>query len=51
MADAIRTALAMPRPERIRRWRAMFDVICEQDVLWWRRRFTDALEQHEQLAS
>ena len=47
MSDAIRTALAMPQAERIRRWHAMFEVICEQDVLWWRRRFTDALEQHE----
>ena len=45
MADAIRTALAMPKAERIRRWQAMFDVICRQDVMWWRRRFTDALEQ------
>jgi trehalose 6-phosphate synthase len=47
MSDAIRTALAMPQAERIRRWQAMFDVISQQDVLWWRRRFTDALEQHE----
>jgi trehalose 6-phosphate synthase len=46
MSDAIRTALAMPQAERVRRWQAMFDVICRQDVLWWRRRFTDALEEH-----
>lgn len=46
MSDAIRTALAMPKAERIRRWQAMFEVICQQDVLWWRRRFTDALEQN-----
>ncbi|GAA4003500.1 alpha,alpha-trehalose-phosphate synthase (UDP-forming) [Sphingomonas humi] len=45
MSDAIRSALAMPQAERIRRWQAMFNVICEQDVLWWRRRFTDALER------
>ncbi|GLR47076.1 alpha,alpha-trehalose-phosphate synthase (UDP-forming) [Sphingomonas astaxanthinifaciens] len=43
VSDAIRTALAMGREERIARWRAMFDNIREQDVLWWRRRFTDAL--------
>ena len=43
VSDAIRTALAMSREERIARWRAMFDNIREQDVLWWRRRFTDAL--------
>ncbi|MBU3992978.1 MAG: trehalose-6-phosphate synthase [Alphaproteobacteria bacterium] len=43
MADAIATALAMPLDERIARWRPMMDNIMEQDVIWWRRRFTDAL--------
>ncbi|QDP20560.1 trehalose-6-phosphate synthase [Sphingomonas xanthus] len=43
MADAIRTALAMPREERVRRWQAMFDNICSEDVVWWRKRFTAAL--------
>ena len=51
MADAIRTALAMSREERSRRWRAMFDNIRSEDVLWWRQRFTDALIGEEQDAT
>jgi trehalose 6-phosphate synthase len=43
VADAIRTALAMPREERIRRWKAMFENIQNEDVVWWRQRFTQAL--------
>jgi trehalose 6-phosphate synthase len=43
MADAIAMALAMPRPERIQRWRRMMDNIRDEDVLWWRRSFTDVL--------
>ena len=43
MSDAIRTALAMPKEERVRRWQAMFDNVRTEDVLWWRQRFTDAL--------
>jgi len=43
MSDAIRMALAMPLEERIARWRAMYDNIQQEDVLWWRRRFSDAL--------
>ncbi len=44
LAEAINTALQMPREERIARWRRMMDNVVEEDVLWWRRRFTDALE-------
>jgi len=43
MADAIRTALAMPLEERIRRWRTMFDNVQDEDVIWWLERFTAAL--------
>jgi len=43
VSDAIFQALRMPRAERIRRWRAMMDNITGKDVIWWRRRFTDAL--------
>lgn len=43
MADAIRTALDMPLDERIARWKPMYDNIQQEDILWWRRRFTDAL--------
>ena len=43
VADAIKTALAMPREERVRRWQAMFENIRREDVVWWRERFTQAL--------
>jgi trehalose 6-phosphate synthase len=43
LSDAIKAALAMSREERISRWRSMFDNIQSEDVVWWRRRFTDAL--------
>ncbi|WP_076072806.1 alpha,alpha-trehalose-phosphate synthase (UDP-forming) [Sphingomonas montana] len=43
MSDAISMALAMPRAERIERWRAMMDVVEREDVLWWRDRFAAAL--------
>jgi trehalose 6-phosphate synthase len=43
MADAIRTALAMPLEERVRRWRTMFDNVQDEDVIWWLKRFTAAL--------
>lgn len=43
MSDVIALALAMPREERVRRWRALMDVVEREDVLWWRRRFTSVL--------
>jgi trehalose 6-phosphate synthase len=43
MADAIRRALQMSRDERKRRWRSLMNGILSQDVIWWRRRFTDLL--------
>lgn len=43
MSDAIVTALRMPLAERIRRWRSMMDNVEQQDVIWWRRKFTTAL--------
>ena len=49
IADAIRAALAMPVEERKARWRACMDNIEAEDVLWWRKRFTDALEGVEQV--
>ena len=44
IADAIKLALEMPLEERKARWRACMDNIAAEDVLWWRKRFTDALE-------
>ena len=43
LADAIQFALSMPRQERIRRWEALYANVRDEDVVWWRRRFTDAL--------
>lgn len=43
LADAIWTALRMPLEERIARWRRLHASVVEQDVMWWRQRFTDAL--------
>jgi trehalose 6-phosphate synthase len=43
VADAIRIALKMPLKERIARWERMNAVVQEQDVLWWRQRFTQAM--------
>ncbi len=45
VADAIQLALSMSREERIRRWRALLENVQYEDVVWWRRRFTDALIQ------
>ena len=43
ISDAIRKAIEMPRAERIRRWRALHDNVRREDVVWWRRRFVEAL--------
>jgi trehalose 6-phosphate synthase len=43
MSDAIVQALAMPKEERIRRWRTLMDGVEKHDVLWWRRCFTHSL--------
>ena len=45
LADAIEQALAMPREERIARWRPMFENVRREDVIWWRKRFTAVLAQ------
>ena len=43
IADAIRTASRMPVEERKRRWEALNSNVRDQDVRWWRERFTEAL--------
>ena len=43
MADAIEQALTMSREERITRWRPMFENVRDEDVIWWREKFTHAL--------
>jgi trehalose 6-phosphate synthase len=43
VADALRRALAMEKPERIRRWETLFDSVERQDVVGWRDEFVGAL--------
>ncbi len=43
ISDAIRTAIHMSREERVERWQELQKINLEQDVRWWRQRFTDAL--------
>ena len=48
VSEAIRTALAMPRKERIRRWEALSRSVREEDVVKWREDFVKVLvgERH-----
>jgi len=43
VADALKRALAMEKPERVRRWRALFDNVQREDVAHWRDSFVAAL--------
>jgi trehalose 6-phosphate synthase len=43
IADALKRALTMEKPERIRRWRALFDNVQREDVTAWRDAFVGAL--------
>lgn len=43
VAEAIRTALAMPKSERIRRFEALYRTISATDIAWWTNRYLDAL--------
>jgi len=45
IADALKRALDMERPERIRRWRALFDNVQREDVTAWRDAFVGALAE------
>ncbi|MDB5687657.1 MAG: trehalose-6-phosphate synthase, partial [Rhizorhabdus sp.] len=50
ISDAIKMALSMPLEERIARWRSLMDNVEAEDVMWWRKRFSDALEGVKQPA-
>ncbi|MGN6376946.1 MAG: alpha,alpha-trehalose-phosphate synthase (UDP-forming) [Sphingomonas sp.] len=45
ISDAIDKALSMPKEERIRRWRPMFESVRDNDVVWWRKKFVGALTE------
>jgi trehalose 6-phosphate synthase len=44
ISDALLQALNMPKSERIRRWKALNEVVRREDVLAWRKAFVSALE-------
>lgn len=43
VAEAIRTALAMPKTERIRRFEKLYATIATTDINWWTRRYLEVL--------
>jgi trehalose 6-phosphate synthase len=43
IADALKRALAMEKPERVRRWSALFDNVQREDVTAWRDAFVSDL--------
>ncbi len=45
IANAVREAIDMSLDERKRRWRALFDGICRENINWWRDRFLAALQE------
>ena len=44
VADALKRALAMEKPERIRRWTALYESVQREDVAAWRDAFVSALK-------
>ena len=44
VADALKRALAMEKPERIRRWSTLFENVQREDVTAWRDAFVGALK-------
>lgn len=44
ISDAIDTALNMPKEERVRRHRLLLANVRDEDVVWWRKAFVDALK-------
>ncbi len=44
VSEAIRTALAMPKEERIRRWQGMIETVKNEDVKKWQKDFVAALK-------
>jgi len=43
IAEALKRAIGMDKPERMRRWRALFDKVEREDVTAWRDAFVGAL--------
>ena len=49
IADALKRALSMEKPERIRRWRMLYDNVQREDVTAWRDAFVGALTDVKEL--
>jgi len=49
VADALKRALAMGKPERIQRWQALFEGVEREDVTAWRDAFVTALTRPREL--
>ncbi|MNE48785.1 Alpha,alpha-trehalose-phosphate synthase [UDP-forming] [compost metagenome] len=43
LSEAIKKALTMPLPERIRKWKALMQVVRDTDVARWRDDYVSAL--------
>jgi trehalose 6-phosphate synthase len=48
IAEALKRALEMDKPERVRRWQALFDIVEREDVTAWRDAFVDSLKEAEE---
>ncbi|MEO8112975.1 MAG: trehalose-6-phosphate synthase, partial [Phenylobacterium sp.] len=48
VAEALKRALAMEKPERIERWSALFENVQREDVAAWRDAFVSALQGAEE---
>jgi trehalose 6-phosphate synthase len=51
IAEALKRALAMDKPERIRRWRALNEMVQREDVTAWRDAFVSDLEDLQEPAA
>jgi trehalose 6-phosphate synthase len=45
VAEALKQALSMEKPERVRRWEALYENVQREDVTAWRDAFVADLEQ------
>ncbi|MBS0331933.1 MAG: trehalose-6-phosphate synthase [Proteobacteria bacterium] len=48
IADALKRAIAMDKPERVRRWKALFDNVQREDVSAWRDAFVADLKDAQE---
>jgi len=51
LAKTIHLALTMPLKERVERWQSLRDIVVEQDIGWWRKKFLKDLGELQASAS